>query len=228
MPEKAGEPEKPGEPEEAAEPEEAVAVGKGPAGKGRATRRRGAELESAILDAAWEVLLAHGYGGFTYEAIAARAGTSRPVLYRRWAQREDMLLATLVRHLRRIEIPDTGSLRGDVLAFLREVNEDRAATAALMLVQLADYFRDTGTNFLQLRAALSPPAPGPGEVLVARAVARGELPDIPRPARVLDLPLELMRHDLLMELSALPDERIVEIVDVVWLPLLGVTGERAG
>ncbi|MFJ4434885.1 TetR/AcrR family transcriptional regulator [Streptomyces sp. NPDC088923] len=196
--------------------------------KARATRRRGAELEHAILDAAWEVLVAHGYGGFTYEAVAGRAGTSRPVLYRRWAKREDMLLATLVRHLRPLEMPETGSLRGDMLAFLREVNEDRAATAALMLVQLADYFRDTGTNFTQLRAALRPPTPSPGATLVARAVARGELPDVPRPARVLDLPFELMRHDMLMEMRALPDEKIVEIVDVVWLPLLGVAGGRAG
>ncbi|WP_343244694.1 TetR/AcrR family transcriptional regulator [Streptomyces sp. SID11385] len=193
-----------------------------------ARRRRGAELEHAILDAAWEVLVAHGYGAFTYEAVAARAGTSRPVLYRRWAKREDMLLATLVRHLRPLEMPETGSLRGDMLAFLREVNEDRAATAALMLVQLADYFRDTGTNFTQLRAALRPSTPSPGATLVARAVARGELPDVPRPARVLDLPFELMRHDMLMEMRALPEEKIVEIVDVVWLPLLGMTGEWPG
>ncbi|NED84690.1 TetR family transcriptional regulator, partial [Streptomyces sp. SID11233] len=67
-----------------------------------------------------------------------------------------------------------------------------------------------------------------GATLVARAVARGELPDVPRPARVLDLPFELMRHDMLMEMRALPEEKIVEIVDVVWLPLLGMTGEWPG
>ena len=48
------------------------------------TRRRGAELEQAILDAAWEQLIAEGYEHFTIDTVAARAQTSKPVLYRRW------------------------------------------------------------------------------------------------------------------------------------------------
>jgi AcrR family transcriptional regulator len=47
------------------------------------TRRRGAELEQAILDAAWEQLIAEGYEHFTIDTVAARARTSKPVLYRR-------------------------------------------------------------------------------------------------------------------------------------------------
>ena len=90
--------------------------------EGCTTRRRGAALEAAILDAAWEVLREAGYAGFTFEAIAARAGTSRPVLYRRWTGRQALLVATL-RQLWRskpFEGPDTGSLRGDALAFLMQ------------------------------------------------------------------------------------------------------------
>ncbi len=80
------------------------------------TRRRGAELEDAILDAAWLQLIGNGYSAFTFEAVAARAGTSRPVLYRRWKDREQLMIAT-IRHERAkdpIEIPDTGDLRDDV------------------------------------------------------------------------------------------------------------------
>jgi len=51
---------------------------------GGTTRRRGAELEAALLDAAWDELQAVGYAGLTMEAVADRAGTSRAVLYRRW------------------------------------------------------------------------------------------------------------------------------------------------
>lgn len=50
--------------------------------------------------------------------------------------------------------------------------------------------------------------------------ARGELPDVPRPARVVNLPFDLLRHDVLMTLRPLPEESIVDIVDEVWLPLL--------
>ncbi|MEV4362783.1 TetR/AcrR family transcriptional regulator [Nonomuraea sp. NPDC049625] len=189
---------------------------------GGASRRRGSELEGAILDAAWDVLIEHGYHGFTYEAVAARAGTSRPVLYRRWPQRDDLLLATLTRFWQPIAVPDTGSLRDDAIGFLRNANADRAPTITFMSVQLADYFRDAGTSFGELRRTLLPPGQATAfETIVAHAVGRGELPDVPRPSRVVNLPFDLLRHDLLTTMRAVPDESIVEIVDEVWLPLLG-------
>ncbi|MDQ0378286.1 TetR/AcrR family transcriptional regulator [Amycolatopsis thermophila] len=185
------------------------------------TRRRGAALEKAITDAAWEVLVEQGYHGFTFEAVAARAGTSKPVLYRRWPQREDLLIATLARHWRPLDIPDTGSLRQDALTLLRAVNAERARTVILLRVRLADYFRETGTTFSDLRSRLRPADQTPPfERLVDRAVERGELADTPRSARLVNLPFDLVRHDMLMRMGAVPDEAIVEIVDTLWLPLL--------
>ncbi|MFD7947322.1 helix-turn-helix domain-containing protein, partial [Streptomyces sp. NPDC059744] len=60
-------------------------------------RRRGAELETALLDAAWDELIAMGFEELTYEAVAARAGTSRAVLYRRWPTKRELVLAALSR-----------------------------------------------------------------------------------------------------------------------------------
>ncbi|MER5390054.1 TetR/AcrR family transcriptional regulator [Saccharopolyspora sp. NPDC002686] len=199
--------------------------------EGTPTRRRGTALENAITDAAWEVLVEQGYNGFTYEAVAARAGTSKPVLYRRWPQRADLLIATLTRYWRPLDIPDTGSLRQDALTLLRTVNAERARTVILMRIQLADYFRETGTNFSDLRSRLRPSdRRAPFATLVDRAIERGELADVPRPERVVNLPFDLVRHDMLMTMGAVPDEAIVEIVDAVWLPLLGLPphGEQAG
>ncbi len=198
-----------------------------------ATRRRGPELEDAILDAAWEVLAEHGYPGFTYEAVAAKAGTSRPVLYRRWPQRDDLLLATLAKFWQShpIAIPDTGHVRDDALRFLRDVGAGRSRLVTLISVQLADYFRDSGTTISKLRDTLRLPGQATAlEKIVARAVARGELPDVPRPARVINLPFDLLRHDMLLTLQAVPDEALVEIVDDVWLPLLLIDrpGTRPG
>ncbi|MGW7531522.1 TetR/AcrR family transcriptional regulator [Amycolatopsis sp. NPDC054798] len=190
--------------------------------EGTPTRRRGAALENAITDAAWEVLVEQGYRGFTYEAVAARAGTSKPVLYRRWPQREDLLVATLARHWRPLEVPDTGSLRQDALALLRAINAERARTVILLRIQLADYFRETGTSFSDLRNRLRPgDQTPPFATLVERAVDRGEITEVPRSERVVNLPFDLVRHDMLMTMGAVPDAAIVEIVDEVWLPLLG-------
>lgn len=191
--------------------------------EGTPTRRRGVALENALIDAAWEVLVEQGYHGFTYEAVAARAGTSKPVLYRRWPRREDLLVATLARHWRPLDLPDTGTLREDALALLRAVNAERARTVVLLHLQLADYFRETGTSFSDLRGRLRlADQPPPFVTLVARAVERGELTAEPRPERVVNLPFDLVRHDMLMAMGGVPDASIVEIVDKVWLPLLGL------
>ncbi|WP_433833554.1 TetR/AcrR family transcriptional regulator [Actinoplanes sp. CA-015351] len=192
---------------------------KGPA------RRRGADLEDAILDAAWEVLTEQGHAGLTFEAVAARAGTSRPVLYRRWAHRDDLVLAAITRfwRARPLTLPDTGNLRDDAIAFLRNVDAGRSRMMTVMSVQFMDYFRNTGTNFNQLRDLVRPPGEPTGfEKIVARAVERGELPDVPRSPRVINLPFDLMRHDMLMTMGQVPSTAIDEIVDEVWLPLLGL------
>jgi AcrR family transcriptional regulator len=187
------------------------------------SRRRGAALESAILDAAWQVLTEHGYGGFTYEAVAAAAGTSRPVLYRRWPERDELLMATLaaVWAAEPIEVPDTGDLRADAIGLLRNADVGRARMIALMSVQMVDHFRTTGGSFRQLRDALRPPGELDGfDTVVARAIARGDIPDVPRSPRVVELPLDLFRHEVVMTMRPVPDDVIAEIVDDVWLPLL--------
>jgi AcrR family transcriptional regulator len=61
------------------------------------TRRRGEALEDALLDAAWDELVEVGYGRFTIDGVAARAGTSRPVIYRRWPVRSDLAIAAVRR-----------------------------------------------------------------------------------------------------------------------------------
>lgn len=188
-----------------------------------ATRRRGAELESAILDAAWTQLIEAGYSGFTYEAIAARAGTSRPVLYRRWPQRDDLLLATLRTFWfsQPIEVPDTGRLREDMIGYLRNADAGRSRIMTVLSVQLMDYFRATGTSFAELRQVIRGETRStPAEQIVARAVERGELPSTPLPQRVVNLPFDLLRHDLIMTMRQVPEETLIGIVDEVWLPVL--------
>src|ERR1700678_4607985 len=83
-------------------------------------RRRGEELERALLDAAWEELATVGFTSLTMESVAARAKTGVAVLYRRWANKDELVIAA-IRHYgttRPVEIPDTGSLRGDMFALI--------------------------------------------------------------------------------------------------------------
>src|ERR1700744_4599906 len=83
-------------------------------------RRRGQELESALLEAAWDELVEVGFAALTMESIAARAHTGIAVLYRRWPNKGELVLAAIAHFGRAhpVEIPDTGTLRGDLLALL--------------------------------------------------------------------------------------------------------------
>lgn len=184
-------------------------------------RRRGAELDAAILDAGWEQLLDAGYAGFTIEAVAARSGAARSVVYRRWPSRLDLLEAVIRRRgdIDVIGVPDTGTLRGDVMAVLTEFSDRRARTMGLFAALLGAYYDEAGVSPAQLRALFVPDGPSIMAQIVERAVARGELATTP-PPRVLNLPADLLRHELFMTMTAVPQDTIAEIVDEVFLPLV--------
>lgn len=73
-------------------------------------RPMSAELDDAILEAACDVLAAQGYRGFSFDAVAKAAGTTRPAIYRRWDKREDLLLAALD-HVMRVHGADADVAR---------------------------------------------------------------------------------------------------------------------
>ena len=75
-------------------------------------RRRGPALEAALLDAAWADLAEAGYAKLTMESVASRAGTGIAVLYRRWANKDELVLAALehYRNSHPVDLPDTGTM----------------------------------------------------------------------------------------------------------------------
>lgn len=192
------------------------------------TRRRGAELEQAILDAAWEQLIAEGYEHFTIDTVAARARTSKPVLYRRWKTRDDLLRAT-VRHVGAASapsIPDTGTLRGDLLALLANANSTtRNPVAALVSSMLGSYYNQTGPTPAELREAFLSQRGSAVEQVVNRAVERGEVDPARLTPRIIALPFDLFRNEMMMTLKPVPDHVLRQIVDDIFIPL--VTTQRA-
>ncbi|OKH98082.1 TetR family transcriptional regulator [Streptomyces sp. CB02923] len=187
-----------------------------------AERRRGAALEKALLDAAWEELTDHGYARFTMDAVVRRAGTSPPVLYRRWSDRDALIRAAIVHVLRehRLDTPDTGSLREDVLTLMREINATRVQLVTVMNVHLAGCHRETGTSPGDLRDPLVTGRKEALDVLYDRAVERGEIKPELLTERIKSLPFDLLRHEILVTFAPAPDRVLEEIVDTVFLPLM--------
>ena len=101
-------------------------------------RRRGAALEGALLDAAWDDLIEKGYDAFTIESVAERAQTARAVIYRRWATKPELVCAAIAHHGLRehVSVPDTGSLRSDLGCLYLLALADDGALQRLEIVPL--------------------------------------------------------------------------------------------
>jgi AcrR family transcriptional regulator len=189
---------------------------------GGATRRRGAALEDALLTAAWDVLTTAGYGGFTMEAVAERARTSTPVLYRRWPDRWDLAMAAIRYYSDRnpVAVPDTGSLRGDLIAFLGDASSKRAAVAVVFSLRMAEFFDETRSTPQQLREQTLLGRPPITDEIFDRAVARGEADPARLTRRVKSVAFDLLRNELVLTQRPVPRKVIEEIVDDVVLPLV--------
>jgi AcrR family transcriptional regulator len=196
-------------------------------------RRHGRQLESALLAAGWDELVEVGYARLTMESIAVRARTSEAVLYRRWANKDQLVLAAIehYRNANPVAVPDTGALRSDLLAQLTAVSEARAAFFAVAAAAaFSGLLAGIGLTPAQVRDKIMGDQSFPhGRTIYQRAHQRGEI-DLERiPAAVLDMPFDLVRHDLLMDLKPPKPARVQSIVDELFLPLVqgaGILGAR--
>ncbi|RUS47905.1 TetR/AcrR family transcriptional regulator [Cohnella sp. AR92] len=187
------------------------------------SRRRGDVLENAILRAAWEELQETGYSKMTMEAVAARAQTNKTAVYRRWPNKAKLIIAALKKFGPKpaIESPDTGDLREDVLALLHGLIKPMQMIGVETIKGLmVDIHGD------ELLSKMTLP-PRPDDILVnsirnilRQADQRGEVELGKLPQRVIGLPVDLVRYELLTTRTPLTDEAIREIVDDLFLPLV--------
>ena len=189
-----------------------------------ARRRHGEELQAALLEAAWEELVEAGYAKLTMESVARRAHTGIAVLYRRWANKDQLVLAAIEHYpnVHPVPIPDTGTLPGDLLALLTGMGEGRASFFAIAAASVfSGLLTDAGLTLAQAREKILGDAPlSRVETIYRRAHDRGEI-DLDRiPPAVLAMPFDLVRHDLLMDLEPLEPARIQSIVNDLFMPLV--------
>jgi AcrR family transcriptional regulator len=189
-------------------------------------RRRGEVLYAAIFDATLAELAEAGYSRLAIERIAARAGASKASVYKRWPSRAELVVAALQHQSRPPEsAPDTGSLRGDVLAILRRA-------AALLDGVFGEAVRglmaETLTNpdrTAALRPAMFTARDQIMRQVLDRAAARGDIRPEAVTAQLIGLAPALVDHHFLIHGAPIPDDVLTAIVDNVLLPLL--TGTNA-
>ncbi|TAJ48487.1 MAG: TetR/AcrR family transcriptional regulator [Herbiconiux sp.] len=179
--------------------------------------------EAEILDAALALLGEVGYQGLTMPAVAALARCSTATLYRQWDGKPGLVTAALrQRRPEPLPVPDTGTLRGDLLAMVYQV-AGMAETELALIAALAHASLRDDELALTMREELAGPAGSHLDHVLDRAVARGEIDITPQTRRYTHhvmISIPLARH--LVEASR-PDREYFEgFVDAILVPVLGV------
>ncbi|TML62094.1 MAG: TetR/AcrR family transcriptional regulator [Actinobacteria bacterium] len=165
----------------------------------RPGRPRSLAADEAIRDATLELLATEGYANLTMSGVAAQAGVSTATLYRRWTSKLDLVIAVLQARAEERPVPDTGSLRGDCRAILRDVVEASQTTNAGPI--LPGLVGEIGRNpelAEALRTNLIAPRRAAFVQVLERAAARGELRAGLDHELVIDLLIGPLYHRLLM------------------------------
>jgi AcrR family transcriptional regulator len=135
------------------------------------------EVTDAIQTAFFEELAEVGYGRLSIDAVAKRAGVGKAAIYRRWRSKLDMTVAlTSAVAVAAIDVPDTGSLRGDIRQYLDNACEAIAHPLARHIIPdlLAEATRNPALADA-LVPTLRTPRRAKAAVLFQRAMKRGEL-----------------------------------------------------
>jgi len=177
------------------------------------SHRRGEHVRQTVLAAAFEELVANGFDTATVAGVAKRSGVHETTVYRRWVTRENLFVAALLeRSADAIPAPDTGSIKGDLLAIVREVLAyvgSPAGTAILRAATLpVDHaYADAREAFWARRLdALSP--------VVARGVERGELRAETDGRLLLEMLIAPIHGRLLLTGEPVGDDLAVQLVEV--------------
>ena len=85
----------------------------------RPGRPRDARLDEALMSAAMEVFLEQGYHAATFSEISRRAGVGTPAIYRRWPTKAALAIDLYEQSQSQDPLPDTGSIRADLIVFMR-------------------------------------------------------------------------------------------------------------
>jgi AcrR family transcriptional regulator len=160
----------------------AVCPSRSSADGGARPGRRGPHLDdrttSAIRAAFFEELAAVGYGRLSVDSIVKRAAVSKAAVYRRWPSKADMMAALIADVATGIvELPDTGSLRGDLVAFLTATHDAMRHPLAARIIPaiVSEASRDSALA-VTLRETVEAPRRARALDLLRRAVERAELP----------------------------------------------------
>lgn len=188
---------------------------------------RGERLVEKVLEATLEELSLVGYGNLSMETVAERAGVNKTTVYRRWPTKAELAGAALRKEASgTVCVPDTGSIRSDMVAMLREFRDLMRTRRGQSLFRMI-FAEGLSPEVARIVEKLRTEKEKEPKAAVARAVARGELP-AGTDVDLLFTTLTGSLQALIFFCAEMPDDaRIDQIVDLVLGGACGASRTRS-
>jgi AcrR family transcriptional regulator len=195
----------------------------------RLGRRRDHTRDADILAAALDVLAETGYDGMTMDMVAARAKAGKATVYRRWPSKGELVVEAIACMKKNAidteHLPDTGTLRGDLVAMIRpHAIEDGERKLQIMAGLTSMLARDPDLVDA-VTAAIVEPRASVNRIFMKRAIERGEIPADTDVETLSLLMPSMTAYRVLMQRKAVDREYLLSLIDGVLLPAAGLRAE---
>lgn len=192
----------------------------------RLGRKRDHTRDPEILDAALDVLAETGYDGMTIDLVASRAKAGKATVYRRWSSKADLVLDAVAcmkgSDLDLDSLPDTGTLRGDLVAMVRPPSIRDSERKLKVMAGIVSMIARNPELAAAAHEALVEPRAAVNRVFFQRAIERGEIRADLDVEKLCTVGPAMVAYRTLMLGIPVDREFLIDNIDEIILPAAGL------
>lgn len=189
-------------------------------------RKRDLTRDPEILDAALDVLSEVGYDGMTIDMVATRAKAGKATVYRRWASKADLVIDAVAcmkqEDLAPEKLPDTGTLRGDLVAMIKPRNLEESERKLRVMAGLVSLIATSPELAETAREAIVEPRAAVNRMFLQRAKDRGEIPADVDVNLVASISQSMVAFRSILLREPMDPDFSLAVVDHIILPAAGL------
>ena len=190
-------------------------------------RKRDHTRDPEILEAALDVLAETGYDGMTIDMVAARAKAGKATLYRRWSSKGELVVDAVacMKSVDLTTLPDTGTLRGDLVAMIRPHSIDDAQRKLKIMTGLLSMLsKDPELADTALESIMEPRVAA-NRIFLRRAIDRGEIAAGTDIEAIAMLSQAMATYRVMILRKPVDRAFILSVLDGVVMPAVGLSAE---
>jgi AcrR family transcriptional regulator len=189
-------------------------------------RKRDLTRDPEIMNSALEVLAETGYEGMTIDMVAARAKAGKATIYRRWPSKAELVLDAVacikMADTAPERLPDTGTLRGDMVAMIKPHSIEDGERKLQIMAGLASLLTSSPELADAVNAAIINPRAAVNRMFLQRAIDRGEISHDVDIETLSMVSASMAAHRTLLQRKPIDRAFLISLIDGVILPAVGL------